>query len=76
MPKKFDQKVDIHFSENFLSEKHLPSLILITNEILYLQSFQISLLIACLIATVRGIDLFGDLIAFKEDIINGKCFCK
>jgi len=32
---------------------------------------KISLLITCLIATVRGIDLFGDLFAFKEDIING-----
>jgi len=32
---------------------------------------KISLLIICLIATVRGIDLFGDLFAFKEDIING-----
>lgn len=32
---------------------------------------KISLLIPCLIATVRGIDLFGDIIAFKEDILNG-----
>jgi len=28
-------------------------------------------MIACFIATVRGIDLFGDIIAFKEDVING-----